>query len=1024
MKSSNNKRKFIVGMGLVTFIFFNIISLSPAYATHKRGNGATFNLEKENPLGYGVILPSPNMLATISIDGSNQGEFLLTDWMGTPLESETVDAPGDDISIVYPWYFDNWGVGSITNNDYIDPWTSINWLNVSAFNAEADTLSPFKLNTVFDYYVMDEGDNLKVPLNHSIPMQIDIVVGKTGPKVLKADWLTDNPANINPDVKYLFSPSGKMIDLDFNTATSHAVSPAVDVFDYYSFVAYETGTYRLLVYAAHTLGHPAYLNLEFLGVSVSSLSSNKLVFGGNSDDLLSTGDSEHANWQSKWFAINGKRGDLFRLELSRDYATGYEPLIYIWTKTNNGYFRSSSIGMGTHEIYLPSSGNAYISFTDADYADWYRYSLYVSKYSTVKYNIGDSLTTIRISRDQSKAIRFSVPEDSFVRFNFTTLSDPPGHPYLDALGNTNAFIYVNSKGLASYDINEYIKAKQVGSEWFYYYYMPAGTYKAIIKNTDETKDGLFQLSSKFVENANGTIPINDLTYPTRYPSQDVKLSFNPDDYYDSLKHALAIDFEITEPGQYILNTTVLASDNLATLPTLVDPAAVVYYNASEPLGSQYYDYSSIATVESQSFPAFTSNSDFLYIAFPNKWHDMHFTLSQYGVAGGVDNNVDVWHDNNWYALSRTSDTTGEFSSNGMWVCNIYGDADFTWWERGCNFDLPNINESDYYWLRFDVDDDYDGAGETIPYIDLIQLSNVTTSGSVNFALIGENGYDYADYWLLTQQPSDVNVPYLNQEAAHDSFSYEQWLFSSSSPYMQAIEPGTYKLLIIPDDWDHTGGINIRFAIENFWTYRHQVSYNISTTPIPNLFKYQINNYTSTTYGNYSAPHYNYGLIATMNSTEITPTVTSNQAYFVVEVNEGSAYQWNQLVVATENVSDYDLYVMQDLKWQDSSNPNGEIQLLLNDQVANTTVEFGTFTDHFYLIFEFYDTGNGISQFMISLSQYDTTMLTTKVPVASHIPPLDPLVIILAIVIPASVGAAVAVLFFLKKKGKIMTKRPS
>ena len=1019
MKSSINKRKLIVGIGLITFIFFNVLTLSPANAKHMRGNGATFDLEKESPLAYGVIVPSPNMFATLSIVGSTQGVFKITDWKNSqPPLTEIVDVPGEDISIVYPWYFNFPGpVGSLTNNDYIDPWGT-GWLNVSAFNAEADTLSPFTLNTVFDYYVMHETDNLKVPLNHSIPMQIDITIVKTGPKILKSDWLTDNPAFIS-DFMYLISPSGKIMDWDFNTATSHAVSPAIDVFDYYSFVAYETGTYRLLVYAAHALGHPAYLNLEFMSISVSSLPSNTLVFGGNSDDLLSIGDSENADWQSKWFAINGNKGDFFRLELSRDYATGYEPSIYIWTKTNNGYMQSSSIGMGTHEIYFPTSGNAYISFTDADYADWYRYSLYVSKYSTVKYNIGDPLTTIRISRDQSKAIQFSVAEDSFVRFNFTTLNDPPGQPYLEALGSTPAFIYVNSKELAGYDINQYLKTKQAGSESFYYYYMPAGTYKAIIKNTDETNDGLFQISSNFVENANGTIPINDLTYPTRYPSQDVKLSFNPDDYYDSLKQAIAINFEVTEPGQYRLNTTFLASDNLAILPTLVNPSAVVYYNASEPLDSRYYDYSSIATTGSQSFPAFSSTADYLYIAFPNKWHDMHFTLSQNGTFGGVDSNVDVWH-NGWYTLSRTSDSTNEFQNDGTWVTNIYGDSDFASWERGCNFDLPNINESSYYWLRFDCDNAY----TNLPYINTIQLSNVTTWGSVNFALIGENGYDYADYWQLPD-PSDVNTGFLNQETSYDSYSAEQWLFPSSGPYMQAIEPGTYKLLIIPDDWEHNGGINIRFAIENFWTYRYQVSYNISAlSPSPNLYMYQINNYTSTAYGNYSAPHYNYGLIATMNSTEITPPVTSTQSYFVVEVNEASAYQWTQLVVAKENVSDYDLYVMQDLKWQDSTNPNGEIQLLLDDQVANTTVEFGAVSDHFYLIFEYYDTGNGISKFMLSLSQYDTTMLTTRVPVATYVPPLDPLIIILAIVIPASVGAAIAVLLILKKKGKILTKRPS
>ena len=1028
MKSKINYRKLIVGFGLLTFIFFNFLSLSPVNAKHVKGNGATFELEKENPLGYGVILSAPNMIATISIDGANQGEFLVTEWDGSPLFFEEVDAPGEDISIVYPWYFENGGIGSLTNNDYIDPWSSVEWLNISAFNAEAETLSPFTLNTAFDYYVMHESSTLKVPLNHSIPMQIDIIVEKTGPKVLKADWLTDDPANMYIDNKVLITPSGKMVDLDFNTAVSHAVSPAVEVFDYYSFVAHETGTYRMMVYAAHIAGKPAYLYLDFLSISSSSLSTGTLAFGGNSDSLLSIGDSENADWQSQWFSIDGNKGDIFRFELNRDYATGYEPLIYIWSRTKNGYIQSSSLGMGIHEIYFPSSGRAYISFTDAHYADWYRYSLYLSKYSTISYSIGDPLTTLRISRDQSKIIRFSVAEDSFIRFNFTSLSDPPGLPYLDALGNSNAFILINSEQLTGYDIIDYIKAKQAGSEWFYYYYMPAGTYKAVVKNTDETKDGVFQISSKFVETFNDTIPVNDLTYPTNYPSQDVKLSFDPDEFYGSLKQALAIDIEIPETGQYRLNTTVLASDNLATLPTLVNPAAVVYYNASEPLESRYYDYTSTATTLHQSFPAFTSTADYLYIAYPNKWHDMHFNLSQNGLNGGVDNEVDIWRGNWNYNLLRSSDTTGEFSSNGTWVMNIYGDAtDFSLWERGCDFDLPNIDEDAYYWLRFDVEDDYDGAGEIIPYIDLIQLSNVTTQGDVNFALIGENGYDYADYWYIPSQPSDVSVPFLNQEAAHNSYSDEQWMFyevlSDNDPRLLAIEPGTYKLLIIPDNWDHDGSIDLRFAIENFWTYRHQLSYDVSDlSPNPNLYKFQINNYTSSTYGNTTGPFYNYGLTTTMNYTEMAINSLYTQAYFVVEV-DAMAYQWTQLVVATENVSTYDLYVMQDLQWQDGASPNNEVELLLDNQISNTTVEFGAITDHFYLVFEFYGSGNDISKFMLSLSQYETIMLTTTVPVASYVPPLDPLIIILAIVIPAAVGAVVAVLLILKKKGKIMTKRP-
>jgi hypothetical protein len=96
---------------------------------------------------------------------------------------------------------------------------------------------------------------------------------------------------------------------------------------------------------------------------------------------------------------------------------------------------------------------------------------------------------------------------------------------------------------------------------FYYYYFPAGEYEAIILNDDSLFDGVLQISSNFVEWANDTIPINSLTYPEVDGSQYITLEFGPDEYYSSLKEAQWIGINVTEPGQYRLNTTIWTTDN-------------------------------------------------------------------------------------------------------------------------------------------------------------------------------------------------------------------------------------------------------------------------------------------------------------------------------------------------------------------------------------------------------------------------------------------------------------------------------
>ena len=304
MKIIINKKQITPLVTIILFLLLSAFNISSGIAMSMQGDGATFNLDKADPVGYGVYIPAPNMYTTMSISGSNQGKFVAMNWLGVPQQTETVNYPGDDINLIYPQYFENYMIDSTTNNDYINPW-SVEWLNVSAHNAESDTLSPYTLNSVFDYNVMAEGSELMAPLNNSCPMQIDIMIDSTGPKILKFDWLTDNPVGVAYSYE-LISPSGKIVMTDFQTAQT-AVMVAVPVFNYIAFIANDIGTYRLLVDASYP--NPAYLNLEFLQTSVSTLPLNKLSFGGNSDENPTTQEMWDIEWQSNWFKIKGNKRD-------------------------------------------------------------------------------------------------------------------------------------------------------------------------------------------------------------------------------------------------------------------------------------------------------------------------------------------------------------------------------------------------------------------------------------------------------------------------------------------------------------------------------------------------------------------------------------------------------------------------------------------------------------------------------------------------------------------------------------------
>jgi len=1011
MKSKINRKEKYIILAISLFLLFNTLTLSIGLAKTIEKK-STFNLDKDDPLGpegYGAIIPSPNTLSALFVDGTNQGKFTVTDWQANFRAEEIVTYPGEDISLYYPLSLDNFWPESYSNVDAINPWTDVSWLNVSGYNAEAENLSPYSVNAVIDYHVMG-GGSLNAPFNYELPMQIDVLVKSPGPKVLKFDWLTDNPAAVVYS-NFLVSPSGKQVNYYEETARTQGV----DLFNYLIFTAYEVGSYRLIVEA--TYSNPASLYLEFLNTDITSLPLNTVKFGGNSDGLMTIEPGSTPNWQSNWFKISGNKGDLYRLDLYTDYETGPDiPTIDIWTPCRNGYLLDQAIAVGNHEIYFPDSGAAYVSFTDTTFGDLYRYSLLVTKAENVKYILGQDLTTYSISMDEIKNIWFSLQSESIVRFNYTRWSDPLGFPDIDALGDTNAFVFTNSKELEGYDINYAFMTRTVDSTLFYWHYMPAGTYKATIRNTDTSKEGIFQISSKVFEWSDDAIPVNSLTYPMQNPQNFVTVEFEPDDEFYSLKNPVGIDIDITDIGQFRLNTTMWATDNSDT--ATIFPSYLYIQNATD---GNYY---------SSDYPrsAFSTdgdtNGDYLYIGAPTRWTGMTFDFSVLG-SGGTIATPEIYELSgpNWDSFPMDNEGTSGLTADGTIEFDI-SNVLFGSWDIGADVDLdPSLDESNYYWMRLPCTSDY----TTVPVIQQLTLLNGTIRGDLQFVLIGESGYKYDDYWGPTGifQPGDLADLEASLDddvgGAYNYDSRESVIIRNSEPYTNGFE-GPYKLLIVPEQWDYNGSVRVQFAVEDFWTYRHQETYDISiVSPAPNLHASDINNFTASGYANGNGTIYDYGLSTQYNHTETSLPLGGDQSYFALECF-GSPYQWTQLVVAMKGVNDYELYLLQDLPWIDQIGPNREVEPIANNVATNRTFEFGVFSDHFTLLFKVTDDAEIIS-FNISLSQYNTILLVTSDLRASYTPPLDPaLVITLAILIPSATGAVIVV-YILKKKGRILTKTP-
>ena len=259
---------------------------------------------------------------------------------------------------------------------------------------------------------------------------------------------------------------------------------------------------------------------------------------------------------------------------------------------------------------------------------------------------------------------------------------------------------------------------------------------------------------------------------------------------------------------------------------------------------------------------------------------------------------------------------------------------------------------------------------------------------------------------------------ININPANNFASEETWILDQGmNHHLNGIEPGAYKLLIIPAYWSNNGPVNIQFALENYMPYAVKDSYNITTTPTYHPWNitdgildpekpWQTTNYSLLTYG--KIIQFNNSLV------DIEPFGDSK---LVVECY-GNALDWTQLIVCINNVSSYDLYLMQDLIWIENDGPNDEIKAIDTSVSDNSTFEFGVLTDDFTLIFVF-DEDDDMVTFKLGLSQYNTTKLYTEAPVVEAEVILDPVMLVVIIIIISSIAvAAVVIVIILKKKGRI------
>lgn len=1017
------KNKVIPFLGISILLVLSILSsTADVFAQYSHGTAGKFEPTKENPTEYGVIIPDPNIYATASIYGSNQGEFHIMNWDNSLSSDEKVNVTGNDISLAYPWYFENYILDSTTNNGYIDPFNDINWANVSALGVENETVSAYFVNTVWNSYSMSGSGSLDISLNSSIPIEVNINIASSGPKMLKFNWNLDDPTVFPITATRLISPNNKTVARKYEQAYYSSVNPSNRIFSYMLFIADRPGTYRLLVNSQYGQEF-AELNLEFMNFDITNIPKDGVVNGGDGADFPNVIEIWEDKWDMEWFKIDGKQGEHFVLDYGLIYGNEGSYSVYFWTPTEDGYAVSTDKLTGSYDLYFPTDETFFISLKDDVSMSPEKVSFSLKEVPLVQHEIGGNTTITKVSRNQRKAINFSVPEDSFVVLNYTSWGK--GNPKIVFDGTANDLIYRDSASMKGYGIIPPLREVVVDEKTYYYYYLPAGEYRALVKNVDITNDGVLQLSSRVIEYLNGTIPINSLSYPNKYASSFTQVTFNSTEKHDSLKGAQWLTLNITETGQYRLNTTIKAAQNPGCASTR-SPQHLYVYNATN---DTYYRFNY------PNLTYFLDVDDYIYIGMDCKYTGLLVNLSNTG-AGQFS--VQMWAEDNggWQNLPNT-DGTNDLSKNGTIEFDV-GDQRFTdWWQRGRDISsdieqIDNETESDLYWLRLNCNNDYDA----FPNITKITILNTTISGNLNITILKQSGYVYGDYWEIDESNSrlldfaDIQTardesPLYQRYTKYDSQGRFIITDDHSEPYIIGFEEGIYKVLIIPTDWCYSGQIVANFGVENYWPYKEYHYYNISQiSPEPSFYAYEIDTFTNVSYGN-SGSLTGYPWSKSFNYTENMMPVSSisKDGYMLLRCF-GEAYKWTQLVTYTENVSNYNIYLIQDLPWQ-SNQPDSEVAQLVLNEDNSSLYEFGVFKDEFYLLFEYNNLmANETITFKLSLSQYNTTKIfSTSYATSAGIEGSNILFTGLIIGGIAAVVIGVVVVIIKKRGGRVFSKTP-
>ena len=1038
MIKSKIKTKIIPFLGISVLLLLSMLcSTADVLGQHASTAAAKFEPTKEKPTEYGVIVPPPNMMATTSIYGSNQGYFQLLEWDSSEVADEVVNITGKDISLAYPWYFDT-TLDSTTENGMIDPYSDINWVNVSALEVENETISPYYLKNVWNSYSMTDGGSLEVPLNSSIPLEINISIASTGPKILKLDRKSATSFMWDFD---LIAPSGNKMDLDKHPIKRKGITDdnvhdlleySEDVlFSYVPFVAHETGTFRLLVKASSII-NMAYLNIEFANLDISELSSDDSLFVGN-EEPTSIQDQWEDEIDVKWVRINGKQGETILIDTIREY--GVLPFTHIWRPHKSGYNRSI-LNTGTEGIYFPVDGQAYLSFIDRMNGENYRATIGSRSVPIVQHKVGGNVTLAKVSRYQMKAINFSVKEDSFVILNYTSWGN--GEASISSEGTPNGLLYKNSKAMEGYATISPLKTVTVNDMDFLYYYLPEGEYQTFVQNQNIGSEGLIQLTSRYIEYKNGTVPINDLSYPNKYASSFETVTFNPNEANYTLKDAQWLTLNITEPGQYRFNTTLIAAQNPGcSLET--SPEFLYVYNATD---DDYYGF------DYPNLTYFLNDDDYIYIGMRCKYTGLLVNLSTTGVGsfqfqfyrpgfGWVND------------PSAYDDGTNDLQQNGTIEFDTTDPTFKDLWDKGRDptvdiESLDNETESQLYWVRLDPTSTY----SALPNITKITILNSTIEGDIDIAILKDSEYDYDDTWEISESDNDdldidgiqTTRDETNWEDNYLGYDSEASFFLTGGlgrGYTIGLEEGLYKVLIIPNGWCYPGNIVANFAVENYWPYGEYAHYNIPkiSPEDPLLYAYEIDRFDTLNYGNdqFLTPytwvrHINY----TENLWNVTDGVNTNDKGYLIVKCFGDAYQWTQLVVYSEFVNNSKLYLMQDLPWISNDDSNDEIVELADNVENNSVYEFGVFEDEWYLLFEYDNVENNETlTFRLSLRQYNTTSVLMGSAASSSSPTSAPAsggagnLLIGGLIIGGAAAVVIGVVYVImrKKGGRVFSKTP-